>query len=104
MRGAGFDATLRRRDHAAALRAAGAACSGKECLPYQLIWGTLARFLGARATAVTTALVFVSIGRGFQACRANLFPVTQQIPLERLGSAATASRSPTSRAYRGLGA
>jgi hypothetical protein len=29
--------------------------------------------------------VFVSIGRGFQACRANLFPVAQQIQLERLG-------------------
>ena len=29
--------------------------------------------------------MFVSIGRGFQACRPNLFPVAQQIQLERLG-------------------
>ncbi len=41
MRGAGFDASYVGEPDAAALRAAGAACSGKECLPYQLIWGTL---------------------------------------------------------------
>ena len=38
---------------AAALRAAGAACSGKECLPYQLIWGTL-RALPRRGGAATS--------------------------------------------------
>ena len=49
MRGAGYDAVVRRRAGCAALRAAGAACSGKECLPYQLIWGSFARFLEREA-------------------------------------------------------
>ena len=47
MRGAGYDASYVGEPDAAALRAAGAACSGKECLPYQLIWGSFARFLDA---------------------------------------------------------
>ena len=51
MRGAGFDAALVGEPDAAALRAAGAACSGKECLPYQLIWGSFARFLEEEAAA-----------------------------------------------------
>ena len=49
MRGAGYDASYVGEPDAAALRAAGAACSGKECLPYQLIWGSFARFLDEEA-------------------------------------------------------
>ena len=86
MRGAGFDASYVGEPDAAALRAAGAACSGKECLPYQLIWGSFARFLDEEATRLDgKKALFLSAGNGFQACRANLFPLTEQISLERLG-------------------
>ena len=86
MRGAGLDARSVGATSPAALDKARQGCSGKECLPYQLIWGTLADYLeGAGDTIGEGGLVFVSIGRGFQACRANLFPVAQQIQLERLG-------------------
>ena len=86
MRGAGFDATYVGEPDAAALRAAGAACSGKECLPYQLIWGSFARFLAEEAPRLDgRRALFLSAGNGFQACRANLFPLTEQISLERLG-------------------
>ena len=86
MRGAGFDASYVGEPDAAALRAAGAACSGKECLPYQLIWGSFARFLGEEAARLDgKKALFLSAGNGFQACRANLFPLTEQISLERLG-------------------
>ncbi len=86
MRGAGFDASYVGEPDAAALRAAGAACSGKECLPYQLIWGSFARFLGEEATRLDgKKALFLSAGNGFQACRANVFPLTEQISLERLG-------------------
>jgi predicted CoA-substrate-specific enzyme activase len=86
MRGAGFDASYVGEPDAAALRAAGAACSGKECLPYQLIWGSFARFLEEEATRLDgKKALFLSAGNGFQACRANLFPLTEQISLERLG-------------------
>ncbi|NLE22685.1 MAG: hypothetical protein GX624_07905 [Actinobacteria bacterium] len=86
MRGAGFDASYVGEPDAAALRAAGAACSGKECLPYQLIWGSFARFLKDEAPHLDgKKALFLSAGNGFQACRANLFPLTEQISLERLG-------------------
>jgi activator of 2-hydroxyglutaryl-CoA dehydratase/predicted nucleotide-binding protein (sugar kinase/HSP70/actin superfamily) len=86
MRGAGYDATFVGEPDAAALRAAGAACSGKECLPYQLIWGSFARFLEDEAPRLAgRRALFLSAGNGFQACRANLFPFTEQIALERLG-------------------
>ena len=86
MRGAGLDATFVGEPDAAALRAAGAACSGKECLPYQLIWGSFARFLEDEAPRLDgRRALFLSAGNGFQACRANLFPFTEQVALERLG-------------------
>ena len=86
MRGAGYDASYVGEPDAAALRAAGAACSGKECLPYQLIWGSFARFLDEEAARLDgKKALFLSAGNGFQACRANLFPLTEQISLERLG-------------------
>ena len=86
MRGAGYDASYVGEPDAAALRAAGAACSGKECLPYQLIWGSFARFLDQEAAQLDgKKALFLSAGNGFQACRANLFPLTEQISLERLG-------------------
>jgi activator of 2-hydroxyglutaryl-CoA dehydratase/predicted nucleotide-binding protein (sugar kinase/HSP70/actin superfamily) len=86
MRGAGYDATFVGEPDAAALRAAGAACSGKECLPYQLIWGSFARFLEDEAPRLEgRRALFLSAGNGFQACRANLFPFTEQVALERLG-------------------
>ena len=88
MRGAGLDARFVGITSPAALDRARQGCSGKECLPYQLIWGTLAEYLdGAVDTLGVDGVVFVSIGRGFQACRPNLFPVAQQIQLERHGYA-----------------
>ena len=86
MRGAGYDADFVGEPDAAALRAAGEGCSGKECLPYQLIWGSFARFLAEQAPRLDDRrALFLSAGNGFQACRANLFPLTEQIALERLG-------------------
>jgi activator of 2-hydroxyglutaryl-CoA dehydratase/predicted nucleotide-binding protein (sugar kinase/HSP70/actin superfamily) len=86
MRGAGYDASFVGAPDALALRAAGAACSGKECLPYQLIWGSFARFLEREAGRLEgRRALFLSAGNGFQACRANLFPYTEQMSLERLG-------------------
>ncbi len=86
MRGAGFDASYVGEPDAAALRAAGAACSGKECLPYQLIWGSFVRFLDREAQRFEgRRALFLSAGNGFQACRANIFPYTVQMSLERLG-------------------
>ena len=86
MRGAGFDAHYVGTPDAAALRAAGASCSGKECLPYQLIWGAFERFISEEVTQLgDRRALLLSAGHGFQACRANLFPLTQQLALEQRG-------------------
>jgi activator of 2-hydroxyglutaryl-CoA dehydratase/predicted nucleotide-binding protein (sugar kinase/HSP70/actin superfamily) len=86
MRGAGLDARSVGATSPAALERARQGCSGKECLPYQLIWGTLAEYLAEHGDELgQNGAVFVSIGQGFQACRANLFPLAEQIQLERVG-------------------
>ena len=96
MRGAGLDASYVGEPDAAALRAAGAACSGKECLPYQLIWGSFARFLREEAPHLNGGkALFLSAGNGFQACRANSSRSRSRSRWNGSASA-TASRSPTS--------
>jgi len=47
MRGSGLDAHYAGPADELALEEAGRHCTGKECLPYQLIWGSFARFLQA---------------------------------------------------------
>ena len=86
MRGRGMDADYVGPPDAASLRAAQEACSGKECLPYQLIWGALADSIDERLEDLDGGrALFLSAGNGFQACRANLFPLTEQLALDRLG-------------------
>jgi predicted nucleotide-binding protein (sugar kinase/HSP70/actin superfamily) len=86
MRGRGMDAEYVGPPDEAALRAAQEACSGKECLPYQLIWGTLADTIDERLEGLDGGrALFLSAGNGFQACRANAFPLTEQLALDRMG-------------------
>ena len=86
MRGRGMDAEYVGPPDQEALHAAQEACSGKECLPYQLIWGTLAKDLDERIAGLNgDKALFLSAGNGFQACRANAFPLTEQLALDRLG-------------------
>jgi len=86
MRGRGMDAEYVGPPDEAALRAAQEACSGKECLPYQLIWGTLAATIDERLDGLDGGrALFLSAGNGFQACRANAFPLTEQLALDRMG-------------------
>ncbi|HSL95722.1 MAG TPA: BadF/BadG/BcrA/BcrD ATPase family protein [Thermoleophilia bacterium] len=85
LRGQGYRAEYAGPTDAAALECGRRLCSGKECLPYQLIWGTLARYLETRSGDGDGRLLFLSVGQGFRACRAHLFPLTEQVALERLG-------------------
>lgn len=58
-------------------------CSGKECLPYQLIWGAFRQELeSADRNGMRTALLTV-IGEG--KCRNCMFSVKDQLSIERLG-------------------
>jgi len=86
MRGRGMDAEYVGPPDAAALRVAQEACSGKECLPYQLIWGALADTIDERLEDLDGGrALFLSAGNGFQACRANAFPLIEQLALDRMG-------------------
>ncbi len=92
MRGSGLDAHYAGPPDELALEEAGRHCTGKECLPYQLIWGSFARFLQAEpggagdgASGGRGKTLFLSAGNGFQACRANCFPLVEQIALDKLG-------------------
>ena len=84
MRGEGLDARYLGDSDAEALHCSQGCCSGKECLPYQLLWGSLARFVQKEGMPEEESLL-LSVGNGFRSCRANLFPITQQIGLERMG-------------------
>ena len=86
LRGRGLDVRHVGVSDADALERAQAACSGKECVPYQIVWGTLARFLAQEELpADGRKALFLSVGNGFQSCRANVFPLAEQIALEKLG-------------------
>jgi predicted nucleotide-binding protein (sugar kinase/HSP70/actin superfamily) len=92
MRGSGLDAHYAGPADELALEEAGRHCTGKECLPYQLIWGSFARFLQAEPAGAGDEApnghgrtLFLSAGNGFQACRANCFPLAEQIALDKLG-------------------
>ncbi len=85
MRGGGIETVFVGPSDEEALRCGQAECSGKECLPYQLLWGSLVRFLESGGLAPGERAVLMSVGNGFRSCRANMFPLTQQIALERRG-------------------
>ncbi len=57
-------------------------CSGKECLPYQLIWGAFRAHLEERPPEGRVTLIQVA---GHGACRNCMFTTKDRISLERLG-------------------
>ncbi len=59
-------------------------CSGKECLPYQLIWGSFRRYLEDNPSDRRTRLLQIS-GKG--SCRNCMFSIKDQLSVERLGLA-----------------
>ena len=70
MRGYGVEAEFVGSADPEAMRKAQQGCSGKECLPYQLIWGTFTRFLEEKLPELNGApALFLTVGTGFAACR-----------------------------------
>lgn len=58
-------------------------CSGKECLPYQLIWGSFRQELEAEGRNGARASLLTVTGEG--RCRNCMFSVKDQLSIERLG-------------------
>ncbi|MCK6555381.1 acyl-CoA dehydratase activase-related protein [Candidatus Binatia bacterium] len=78
----GLDAITPGPSDAERLRAGRRDCSGKECIPYQLIWGAFRHHLDRRGDDRERVLVQVT-GQGV--CRNCMFSVKDQLSLERLG-------------------
>ncbi|MBM3147148.1 MAG: hypothetical protein FJ000_04545, partial [Actinobacteria bacterium] len=85
LRGRGLPAEFAGATDASTMRAAQDSCSGKECLPYQLIAGGLERYFSEAPASREGSTLFLSVGNGFRSCRANIFPVAARLALERLG-------------------
>jgi len=78
----GYDVVVASETSAETLAAGRRDCSGKECLPYQLIWGSYRRHLEEHPPDKRTVLVDVT---GDGACRNCMFTVRDQASLARLG-------------------
>lgn len=78
----GFDARASGPNTAESLALGRRDCSGKECLPYQQIWGSFRAELDALPTDREAVLLQVS-GQGM--CRNCMFSVKDQLSLERAG-------------------
>jgi activator of 2-hydroxyglutaryl-CoA dehydratase/predicted nucleotide-binding protein (sugar kinase/HSP70/actin superfamily) len=81
-RSAGFDAVPSGPIDAPALAAGRRDCSGKECLPYQVLWSSFKKHLGGNGSSKPKTLVQVP-GEGM--CRNCLFSLKDELSLQRLG-------------------
>jgi activator of 2-hydroxyglutaryl-CoA dehydratase/predicted nucleotide-binding protein (sugar kinase/HSP70/actin superfamily) len=81
-RSLGFDATASRPIDSTTLACGQRNCSGKECLPYQLIWGSFRRFLEEEPLTKRTVLMGVT-DEG--QCRNCMFALKDQLNLDQMG-------------------
>ena len=81
-RALGFDAVPAGPADATTLAAGRKDCSGKECLPYQMIWGAYRHHLDEHPPTGRTLLLQVN-GSGM--CRNCMFSIKDQLNLRRLG-------------------
>lgn len=78
----GYDAVPAVATSSVSLAAGRRDCSGKECLAYQLIWGSFRKYLDDHPPEKRTVLLELS-GRG--ACRTCNFSMKDQMSVEKMG-------------------
>jgi len=81
-RSAGYDAVAAGPNTKASLAAGRRDCSGKECLPYQLVWGAFRTALEDRDPGQRTVLMEVTPAGE---CKNCMFAVKDRLSLQRLG-------------------
>lgn len=81
-RSVGIDAVTAGPSSPEVLAAGRRDCSGKECLPYQLIWGSFRKRLEEHPPAKRTVLIDIA-GQG--PCRNCMFTIKDQFSVARLG-------------------
>lgn len=88
-RAEGMDAISTGPSDLAALSLGQRDCSGKECLPYQIIWGGFRKYLEENPSDKPTLL---AQGSGEGMCRFCVFGVKDQISIEKMGADAAMAR------------
>lgn len=85
-RSQGVDAVAAGPNNSDSLQYGRSDCSGKECLPYQLMWGSFRRHIEDEKANGNEdqSSVFVQV-TGEGACRNCMFSIKDQLSLERLG-------------------
>jgi predicted nucleotide-binding protein (sugar kinase/HSP70/actin superfamily) len=78
----GFDAVAAGPSTSEAIALGKQDCSGKECLPYQILWGTFRKLLDDNPSDKRTVLMQTS-GEGM--CRFCMYSIKDQISVQRLG-------------------
>jgi len=84
----GFDAVAASPASAETLAIGRRDCSGKECVPYQLLWGAFRKEVEREPARERTVLLQV---QGDGACRNCMFSVNDQLSLERMGASSRVS-------------
>ena len=86
LRGRGYDAQFAGLTDAAGFKNGRGVCTGKECLPYQLIWGAFKQSLDQDPPMPGRKTLLLNV-TGFGPCRNGMFTLGNEIALRRLGLA-----------------
>ncbi len=85
LKGLGYEADYRISADAEAFKLGRRDCSGKECLPHQLIWGAYRKYLEDCPPGPDDRILFPNISGVIGPCRTGMFTLANQIAIERLG-------------------
>lgn len=84
MRGKNCDAVFSGLTDSEGFALARQSCTGKECLPHQLIWGSFAKYLKNNPLPENKKTLLLNVtGRG--PCRNGMFTLANEIALEKMG-------------------
>ena len=86
LRANGYDAYPSPLSDPVGFRMGRESCSGKECLPHQLIWGSFRKFLEEHPPAQGQQTTLLNV-TGFGPCRNGMFPFANEIAIEKMGLA-----------------
>lgn len=84
LRANGYDADFSGLTDAEGFSMGRTSCSQKECLPYQLIWGSFAKYLEENPPQDDRKTLLLNV-TGYGPCRNGMFPLANEIALRKMG-------------------
>ncbi len=85
LHGLGYEADYSVSGNDEAFRLGQGDCSGKECLPHQLIWGSYSKYLHDNPPAEGEKILFPNISGVEGPCRNGMFSLANEIAIQKLG-------------------